>query len=186
MNIAPVAYRYASSLLQLSAERGSLASTQTDMLLIASTCAKEQALRSMLKSPVIKPDAKGRVLEQVFGQNVSEVTSRFMAILVRKGREGLLPDVAAAFGELHAQKENILSCQVSSAVVISDDVRQRVRQFAQGKFPGKSIVLSEKVDPSLIGGIVIRIGDEQLDASVSRRLHDLRRKFSENPYIPEI
>lgn len=186
MNIAPVAYRYASSLLQLATEHGTLEGTRADMRLVATTCAKERELRTMLKSPVIKSDKKDKVLDLVFAGQIGEVTARFISILVRKGREALLPDVAAAFGELHARQQGILTCEVRSAVPLNATARAQVLRLAENNYPGKSIQLSEKVDPSLIGGVVIRIGDEQYDGSVSRKLHDLRRVFSENPYIPEI
>jgi F-type H+-transporting ATPase subunit delta len=186
MTIAPVAYRYADSLLQLATEHGTLDGTQADMRLVADTCALERELRVLLKSPVIKPGKKDRVLEQVFAGRIGEVTARFIAILVRKGREGLLPDVAAAFGQLYERQQGILTCEVRSAVPLNATAREQVRRLAESKHPGKSIQLSEKVDPTLIGGVVIRIGDEQYDGSVSRKLHDLRRTFSENPYIPEI
>jgi F-type H+-transporting ATPase subunit delta len=98
----------------------------------------------------------------------------------------LLPDVAAAFTELYRQQQGLITCEVRSAVPLSVEARKRVQEMAASKFPGKSITISEKVDPALIGGIIVRIGDEQFDASVSRRLHDLRREFSKNPYNPAL
>ena len=71
-------------------------------------------------------------------------------------------------------------------LTLTAEGRAQVLQMARERHPGKTIELQESVDPSLIGGLVLRIGDQQVDASVSRRLSDLRRKFSENPYIPEI
>lgn len=186
MIVSPVAYRYARSLMELASEKGQLAGVNEDMHLVAEACASSDDLRLLLKSPVMKGDTKDKVLDRVFAGKIGEVTSRFMGILVRKGREGLLPEVAAAFTQLYREDQGILMAEVTSAVPLSAEARQQVRDMAAKKHPGKSIELSEKVDPNLIGGIVIRIGDEQFDGSVSRRLHDLRRKFSENPYIPEI
>ena len=186
MIIAPVAYRYANSLLLLATEHGTLEGTSADMRLVSKVCAAEPELRLLLKSPVVKPDKKDKILDLVFAGRIGEVTARFISILVRKGREALLPDVAAAFTELYRQQQGLITCEVRSAVPLSAEARERVRELAASKFPDKTITLSEKVDPSLIGGVVVRIGDEQLDGSVSRRLHELRREFAKNPYIPEI
>lgn len=186
MNVSPVAYRYARSLMDLAREKGQLQGVNEDMRLVADACAASGDLRMLLKSPVIKADKKDKVLDRVFAGKIGEATNRFMGILVRKGREAMLPEIAVAFNELYKEDQGILTAEVTSAVPLGDSARQQVRDLAAKKHPGKSIQLSEKVDPSLIGGLVIRIGDEQFDGSVSRRLHDLRRKFSENPYIPEI
>lgn len=186
MNVAPVAYRYARSLMELALEQGTLDVANADMALIANTCTASRELTVLLSSPVVKADKKADVLEKVFAGKVSEITNRFIGILVRKGREGLLPQVAAAFTELYKQHKGIVTAEVTSAVPLTDDTRKRVQELANAKFPGKSIELTEKVDPALVGGLTIRIGDEQYDGSVSRRLNDLRREFSKNPYIPAI
>lgn len=186
MNIAPVAYRYARSLMELAQERGVLAGVHEDMRLVAATCAGSRDLVVLLKSPVVKTDKKERILEQVFAGKVGQITNAFMGVLARKGREELLPHVAEAFGELYRQHKGIVTAQVTSAAPISDATRAKVRALAEKQHPGKTIELQEQVDAALIGGLTIRIGDEQYDGSVSRRLSDLRRKFSENPYIPEI
>ncbi len=186
MNIAPVAYRYARALMALALERGQLDGVHEDMVVLADTAAASRDLRVLLNSPVVKADVKGRVLDKVFAGRIGEVTSKFIDILVRKGREALLPQVAAAFHELFNQQKGIIATQVISAAPLDEAARRQVRELAAAKHPGKTIELTENVDPALIGGLVIRIGDEQYDGSVSRRLNDLRRKFSENPYIPEI
>ncbi|MCB0792532.1 MAG: ATP synthase F1 subunit delta [Flavobacteriales bacterium] len=186
MIISPVAYRYARSLLDLSVEKDQLEAVQEDMALVARTCAESRELQLLLKSPVVKADKKEKILNEVFAGRVGRVTSLFMGILVRKGRESLLPEVAAAFGELYRNRMGILECSITSAAALNETARAHVKAFAETEHPGKSIRISERVDPALIGGLVIRIGDEQYDGSVIRRLADLRRKFSENPYVPEI
>ena len=157
MNIAPVAYRYARSLMQLAIEQNQLEAVQEDMRLIANTCEGSRDLVLLLKSPVIKGDKKDKILDRVFAGQIGT--------------------------KVH---DGVVTCVVTSAAPLDEEARKKVSALAAEKFPGKSITLSEKVDPSLIGGVIVRIGDEQYDGSVSRRLSDLRRKFSENPYIPEI
>lgn len=185
-NIAPVAYRYARSLMELAREKGVLDATQADMALVASTCTASRDLQVLLKSPVVKADKKARILEQVFGGKVGTMTSTFIGILVRKGREALLHHVSLAFTALYKLNKGIVIAEVVSAVPLSEAARTKVQALAQQQHPGKTIELQEKVDPALIGGLSVRIGDEQYDGTVSRRLADLRREFSKNPYIPSL
>ncbi len=186
MNIAPVAYRYARSLMELALEKDQFKAAQEDMRLVADACANSRDLRLLLQSPVVKADKKERILESLFNGKVGPMSMAFIGILVRKGREAMLPEIAEAFDEIRKEHDGVITCLVTSAVPLDEAARRKVSELAAAKYPGKSITLSEKVDPNLIGGVVVRIGDEQYDGSVSRQLNDLRRKFSENPYIPEI
>lgn len=186
MNVSPVASRYARSLMQLAQEKGEVESVREDMLLVAATIAANPDLRVMLSSPVIKADLKNNVLGRVFGGKIGHMSERFINILVRKGRESMMQEIAEGYQHAYRLEHNMLMAEVRSAIPLTAEARAQVKGMAEARYPGKAISLNETVDPSLIGGVVIRIGDEQIDASVSRRLSDLRRKFSENPYIPEI
>jgi F-type H+-transporting ATPase subunit delta len=132
MNAAPVAYRYARSLMELAQEKGVLAGVQEDMQLVATTCAGSRDLQVLLGSPVVKADAKERILQKLFQSKVGALTNTFMGILVRKGRERLLPDVAHAFTELYKQGRNIVVAHVASAVPLSEAAPLQVHR-AGGK-----------------------------------------------------
>jgi len=126
MNVAPVAYRYARSLMELAHERGELATAHEDMALIANTCTASHDLVVLLNSPVVKADKKEKVLEKVFAGKVGTLTNTFIGILGRKGREALIPQVAEAFNELYKQHKGIVTAEVTSAVPLDDAARKRV------------------------------------------------------------
>ena len=128
MNIAPVAYRYARSLISLAKEQGTVKNVQEDMQLVSNTCIGSHELTVLLKSPVVKADKKAKVLGKIFGGRIGEMTTRFIGILIRKGREAMLPQVAAAFNELYKLELNIVTAEVASAVALSEDARPRYRK----------------------------------------------------------
>ncbi len=186
MNIRPVAYRYAKSLLDLALEKGQLPAVQEDMALVADTCAASEDLRVLLKSPVVRADKKDKVLDAVFAGKIGTLTLTFMTVLVRKGREGMLHEVAMAFREIYRKHERIVVCTVTTAVPMTNEEKEHVRRIAAARFPGDSVKIDEKLDPSLIGGGIIQVGDLQWDASVKSKLHAIRRTLAENPYQAKI
>ena len=186
MRIQPVAYRYAKSLLDLALEQGQLKQVHEDITLVAGTCADSPELRVLLKSPVMRSDKKQQVLHKAFTGRIGRIVFTFITVLVRKGREPLLHQIAAAFEELHREHEGVVICTVTSAVELSDEEHEKVLAITRPRFPGKTIRLETRIDPSIIGGGIIRVGDLQWDASVRNKLHLIRRKLAENPYIPKI
>ena len=96
MKSTKAAGRYASSLLDLSIEKGTLEEVKNDMVLVNQTIDQNRDLALMLESPIIKPDAKQRVLSAVFAKNTTKLTVEFLALLTTKGRESILSAVASS------------------------------------------------------------------------------------------
>jgi F-type H+-transporting ATPase subunit delta len=109
----------------------------------------------------------------------------FVTLLANKGREMLLEEVAGSFVDQVKKHKNITTAEVVSAVALDESTRSRVEALAV-KMAGGVIDLKEKVDADLIGGFVLRVGDQQVDASVSSEIRDLRRSFEKNPYVAEL
>lgn len=186
MRIQPVAYRYAKSLLDIALEQGQLDQVHQDMTLLAETCTESADLRQLLKSPVVRGDQKGRVLNRVFAGRIGKVVLTFLDVLLRKGREGLLLDITRAFQEIYREHKGIVVCKVTTAVPLSATEREEVRRITAPRFPGKTIEIQTFVDPSILGGGIIQVGDLQWDASVRNKLHVIKRTFAQNPYIPKL
>ena len=179
-----LATRYAKSLLDLAIEKGQLEAVYKDVLYIKSICNEQRDFVRMLESPIIKTDKKLQVIQAVFNGVLNDVTLAFMNIMINKRREMYLYEITSAFIEQYKTHKHILTAVISSAIGLDDTTRNKVleliKQTAQGE-----VELIEKTDKKLIGGFVLRINDQQVDTSIARKISNLRKNFTENPYLSE-
>lgn len=179
MRETKVALRYAKSLLLLAKEQEKLDQVNADMQSLAKTCLENKELVVMLNSPIIKADKKNQVLEAVFS-SFTELSQKFMALMTNKTREYLLPTVAEKFSDLYREEQGIIQAVVTSAVALDDNIRSQIKAKIG---TDKKIEFVEKIDSSLIGGFIVRVGDKQFDGSISRSIVELKKTFSKNEFI---
>jgi F-type H+-transporting ATPase subunit delta len=169
-----VANRYAKSLLDLAQERDELEQINTDMTLIQATCKGSPELQAVLKNPIINHFKKLEVLKVLFGEQVSEVTNRFIDILCRKKREAFLYASTEQFHVLYNKFKGVEEAEVITPIALTDELRAKFVDMVQ-KMSGKTVELTEKVDAELLGGYVLRVQGNQIDDSVRSRLNKLRK-----------
>lgn len=183
MSVHRIASRYAKSLLDLASERNELDKVRSDMDTFQSALQSRDFVL-MLKSPMVHGDKKFNVVEAVFRDKMTPLTLEFIRIVIRKGREALLPEIAVAFDSQYRTLRNILSVRITSATPlesgVQDALSERIR--AAGLASGE-IHWETRVDPALIGGFVLELGDKRYDASVAHKLEDLRKTFRQNKTI---
>lgn len=180
-----ISSRYAKSLLALSNEKGKTDEVFADMALVSSTIAENRDLKVLLMSPVIKPDTKLKVLNAIFASKTSEMSKLFIELLTKKGREGMLGEIADSYVAQVKEFKNVVSAHVVSAIALDDETRSTMKGLAAKLAQGKTIELTEKIDADLIGGFILQVGDHRVDASVSGEIKGLKREFQKNPYVPE-
>ncbi len=180
------ASRYAKSLLELADEQGVLEEVYHDMQMFIKVCSENRDFELMLKNPVIKHHNKREILKKVFGGKVNKLTSAIFDIITRKNREPILPAIARNFIRQYNVKKGIEVATVTTAVPLTDDLRNEIREIVLKISGRKSVQLKELVDSDLIGGYVLKVGDNQIDDSIRTKLKTLGHKLSQNPYIKEI
>ena len=180
-----VAYRFAKALLQLSVERNELDKVIDEIRLVKSICEENRDLRVMLESPVVKVDKKRKIFRQVFSSNLSEITNKFFDIIFRRSREKLIFEVAQSFIDQYKEFKKINIVIVESAQPLNEENRNMVMQFLKGRTTEK-IELVEKVNEELIGGIILKMNDLQIDASVKSNLNKLEKEFSKDLYSAKL
>ena len=175
-----VALRYAKSLISLAEERDVLEQVKGDMEIILSVCEESQDFSNMLKSPVVKADKKSAILNQVFGSKISELSLSFLNLLTSKKREAILGAVAENYINLYNESKNIVSATVTTAASITEVIKAQVLTQLKSVVGDADVRIEERVDASLIGGFVLRVGDLEFNASVANKLQKLKREFVSN------
>jgi F-type H+-transporting ATPase subunit delta len=173
-----ISYRYAKSLLQLSAERKVLSQVYNDSELIFNTLAKSKELRAVLKNPVLKSIEKKNLIRKIFEKKVCSESISFMDFVLDKNREDIFFEIYKEFLNLRDIKEGIIRAWVKSAVELSDPLKQKIEQKLTAR-TNKNVKADYTVDNAILGGFVVRISDMVIDASVKHQLELLRKKFSE-------
>ena len=181
-----LASRYAKSLLDLAVEKGQLEQAYADMQLMQQICKGNRDFVSLLRSPILKSDAKRKIIEAVTKGKISELTTAFNALLVGKGRESVLPEIITAFISQYKEHKNIHILKLVTAVPVSDSVKSAIINQVKKAGGIENVELVDTVDPGIIGGFVLRVGDKLVDASISYDLRTIARQFENNDFIYKI
>jgi len=179
-----VSHRYAKSLIDLALEKDELEKVHADMQLILKTIRDNRDLELLLKSPIVKTDKKQQILNAIFGGKLSVITGEFINIITRKRREAQLEAIAESVESQYRKHKHILTAVITTASGLDDNLRKKVLEIVKQNTKSE-VELVEKIDKELIGGFILRVGDQQVDSSIIRQVRNLERAFSENPYIKE-
>ncbi len=177
MSVSRIAVRYATPILELAEEKKMLDNVKEDMKSFVAVCEESRDFALMLKSPIIPHQRKADILKKIFSGKVSELTLQAFDIITRKSREDLLEDIATEFLHLYNVKKGLAEVSVTTSFELDDEMKKAFEKLAKD-ITGKDPLLSERVDPEIVGGYILRMGDQQLDESVSGQLKDLKLKFS--------
>ena len=172
-----VATRYAKSLLDLSVEKGQLEAVYSDIVQVKSVCDNSKEFITFLNSPIIKADKKIATIKAVFDGNFNAITSGFLTIVAAKRREAVIPEMAASFIDQYRSYKHILTAVVTSANGLDAATKQKALDLVKAQLNGE-VELVEKIDPNIIGGFILKIGDKQLDKSVARQLSNLKKELT--------
>jgi F-type H+-transporting ATPase subunit delta len=181
-----LAGRYAKSLIGLANEQNQLENVYEDMLLLQSVCKKNRDFVTFLKSPIVTPDKKEAIVKAVTEGRITELTSAFNRLLIKKGRESVLPEIVDAFIEQYKDQKGIHVIKLTTAVPVSEEVKQSIIDKVQSLTPMKSVELKTLVQENIIGGFLLEVGDTLVDASISYDLNKIRSQFLNNDFIYKI
>jgi F-type H+-transporting ATPase subunit delta len=169
------AIRYAKAILERAKEQNSLEPTSKDMLLVAQTIGSNAELHSFVTNQVISSEVKLSALLEVFAQ-VGEDAKLLLRLLAENKRLDILSNVADAFNKLYNDLSGVEVVKVTTAIALTPELETKVLAKAK-EFTSKSMVIENVIDPSIIGGFILRVGDKQYNASVANRLTSLKREL---------
>ncbi len=179
-----VAKRYAKGLYQFTSEVKNSQEVYKEMESLIELIDSSKDLRIFLHSPVLDFKTKQKIAQQLFA-SYSETTQKFIHVVIQHGREGALKEIAQQYIVYSDAQNHVKKALLISAVELNQDTIDRIVKESQ--FIGKedTLVLQKSIDPSIIGGYIFQVGDQQIDASVKSRFTRLKQNFSENYYIPK-
>ena len=171
------AVRYARAFQQLAQEKNLLDQAIVDMKLIHNTISESNDLALMLQSPIIKADKKSNVLTSIFGNKIDALSLNFIQQIVTQKREATLVPICEEFISIYNGIKSIAVVNVTSAVALTDALRANLVEKIKKDYSLAAVELAEQVNETLIGGMILRIGDKQLDASIRGQLNKIKQEL---------
>ncbi|MDJ0645140.1 MAG: ATP synthase F1 subunit delta [Flavobacteriaceae bacterium] len=177
------AIRYAKALLNLAIDTNKADEVNENMLTISSTIEQTKDLNIMLHSPVIKASAKKDALLAIFGNDINNISKGLINQLVENKRLAILESIARKYLIIYDHYKGTQVAKVTTAIPLTDELQEKVLDKVKD-IVGTKVTLENIVDPSIIGGFILNVGDKQYDASILGKMNNLRRQFDDNLYVP--
>lgn len=186
MSLKKVAGRYAKSLIGLAAEQNALDTVLSDMKGVIKM-AENRDLNNLLKSPIVSIDKKRAVFKGLFDPHLSELSKAFVHLVLTKGRESILPVIAQEFIEQYNDLKGITKVEITTATPLDEATTNQITdRLLKSNLGITNLELTSKVNPEIIGGLIIQIGDKLIDDSVAFKLKKITKQFEGSEYIKAI
>jgi F-type H+-transporting ATPase subunit delta len=167
---------YARALFDAALDENRLEPVREQLAQVVAAESEVPELRELLRNPQLDPRVRSAALEELLAGG-EQLLRNFLLVLVDKGRAGQLEEIGREFERMVAEHEGIVHAELTTAIELSDEeARDLLGRIARST--GRKVEATRKVDPSLIGGIVLQVGSHRLDASVRGRLERLRRELA--------
>ncbi|MCS7297241.1 MAG: ATP synthase F1 subunit delta [Bacteroidia bacterium] len=183
MSPRTIAHRYAKALFDLARRQNELEAIQSEVEALLTLYRSSSLFRLLLESPIYRAQQKMQWIRPLLESRLKPLLWTFIQLLVRRGREPLLYQTCEAFLELCDEYQRRVRAQVRSAYPLSSKAKADLVQRLQSAFAAEEIVLTEEVDPSLIGGFILEVGMRAADLSVRTRLQEIRKKLLQTQSI---
>ncbi|MFN3989084.1 MAG: F0F1 ATP synthase subunit delta [Erythrobacter sp.] len=170
---ASLAGRYASALFDLASENGAVSAVERDLGTLSVALDESPELRAVTTNPRLSRSMQGAAIGAVAKQlKLTQLTSNFLGVLANNRRLAALPSIIAAFRAIAAAQRGEVSAKVTSAHPLSAEQLAALKDKLTAR-QGRAVMLSAEVDPDLLGGLVVTIGSQRIDASIRTRLNSL-------------
>jgi len=164
-----VAGRYSAALYEIALEKNVVDQTEEELKAVRAILNENIGLQKVLYHPQIIASEKKALLDKLFKGKVSDLTLNFLALLVDRRRETFFGDIVDEFVAQANAGRNIVTAHVTTVVKLNDEEKGAVDRLLAG-LTGKKVRVTYDVDPSLIGGVLVRIGDKVIDGTIKARL----------------
>jgi F-type H+-transporting ATPase subunit delta len=172
----PAAREYAEAMIAIAREKDQLTTIYDELMALRKLYDDDREFRAFFTSPRMDPDEKFRILRKVFDGKLSMPMLGLIHVLIRKRRELLLDNIADQFQRFQDLAEGKVHVHLTSARPVAEEIRERIVTMAEKDFEKKAVI-HETIDESLIGGMVLRVGDLRIDNSIRRKLEVLRKNL---------
>jgi F-type H+-transporting ATPase subunit delta len=173
---SPTAVTYARSLLELAQEKRIADPIGQELAAIAEILAANPNFLAFLRDPAISQEERSRVVDKVLKPQVNPLLANFLGVAASHNRLGILDEIAQAYNDLLDDLLGKIEVDVTVSQKLTDDQLEQVRQRVSAALK-KDAVVHQYVDESIIGGMVLRVGDQLIDASVRSQLETMKRQF---------
>lgn len=167
---------YSEAVFELAKEQSCADAIKDELDALAVVFKDNPELPKLLTAPTVTLNEKLDVVKNIFGGKVSELTYNLLCVTTEKGRAAIIPDVAEDYKNRWYEMKNIAEVKVTTSVPLSENLRAKLKAKLEAVYK-KTVILTESVDPSIMGGIVLNYGNTLLDGSVKAKLDAIQKQI---------
>ena len=172
MDIGVISVRYARALLKSATDAKLEDTVYQEMMTLAKSYIDVPALRQTIDNPMVSKDSKEGLLTTAVGREPSQLTTAFIALVLREDRENMIQFMANSYVTLYRKQKNVIRGKLTTAARVSPQTEQKMRQMVESKTNG-TVEFETEVNPDIIGGFILEYDTFRMDASVKSKLNNI-------------